>query len=137
MSLWDPEAAGNAANFLRLPDRDMLEIRNQPFDGAKAVWVPYADTGYCKATVLEEGSKPGTTKVLRAADTKEKEIKNELIEKQNPPKERFNKLKTSEEFSHRWIEIGIHIRNHRFYIPGVFNPCAYACPLQVDKFMRF
>ena len=35
MSLWDPEAAGNAAQYLRLPEKDMLEIRNQPFDGAK------------------------------------------------------------------------------------------------------
>ena len=28
MSLWDPEAAGNAACFLRLTDIQMLEIRN-------------------------------------------------------------------------------------------------------------
>ena len=26
----------------------MLEIRNAPFDGAKAVWVPNAETGYMK-----------------------------------------------------------------------------------------
>ena len=33
MSLWDPEAAGNAAVYLRLDDMKMLEIRNAPFDG--------------------------------------------------------------------------------------------------------
>ena len=33
MSLWDPEAAGNAAVFLRLSDMAMLEIRNAPFIG--------------------------------------------------------------------------------------------------------
>ena len=51
MSLWDPEAAGNAAVYLRLDPKLMLEIRNQPFEGTKAIWVPYADTGYCKAEV--------------------------------------------------------------------------------------
>ena len=79
MSLWDPEAAGNAANYLRLPDKEMLEIRNQPFEGGKAVWVPFADTGYCKAELIGDGEKPGTKKVLRAADRKEKDLKQELV----------------------------------------------------------
>ena len=35
MSLWDPEAAGNAAAYLRLDDMAMLEIRNMPFEGTK------------------------------------------------------------------------------------------------------
>ena len=52
MSLWDPEAAGNAAQFLRLDPKVMLEIRNQPFEGTKAVWIPYSDTGYTKAEVI-------------------------------------------------------------------------------------
>ena len=56
-------AAGNAAIFLRLDDMKMLEIRNAPFDGGKAVWVPNAETGYMKAEVLGEGDKPNTTKV--------------------------------------------------------------------------
>ena len=86
MSLWDPEAAGNAAQYLRLPDMTMMEIRSQPFDGAKAVWIPYAETGYTKAEVLGEGSKPGTKKVMRKCDMKEKDISDEKIEKQNPPK---------------------------------------------------
>ena len=41
----------------------MLEIRNRPFDGGKAVWVPNAETGYIKAEVIGEGDKAGTTKV--------------------------------------------------------------------------
>ena len=93
MSLWDPEAAGNAAQYLRLDPKVMLEIRNQPFEGTKAVWVPYADTGYTKAELLGDGSKPGTKKVLRKADMKEKEIKEEQIEKQNPPKYGKNEKK--------------------------------------------
>ena len=63
MSLWDPEAAGNAAVFLRLDDMKMLEIRNAPFEGAKAVWVPNSETGYIKAEVVGKGDKPNTTKV--------------------------------------------------------------------------
>ena len=63
MSLWDPEAAGNAAVYLRLDDIKMLEIRTMPFDGGKSVWVPNSETGYMKAEVLGEGDKAGTTKV--------------------------------------------------------------------------
>ena len=63
MSLWDPEAAGNAAIFLRLDDMKMLEIRNAPFEGGKAVWVPNSETGYIKGMITGEGEKPGTTKV--------------------------------------------------------------------------
>ena len=63
MSLWDPEAAGNAANYLRLDAKVMLEIRNQPFEGTKAIWVPYSETGYCKAELLGDGDKPGFKKV--------------------------------------------------------------------------
>ena len=63
MSLWDPEAAGNAAMYLRLDDMKMLEIRNRPFDGGKAVWVPNAETGYMKAEIIGDGEKANTTKV--------------------------------------------------------------------------
>ena len=63
MSLWDPEAAGNAAIFLRLDDMKMLEIRNAPFEGAKQVWVPNSETGYIKGMVQGDGDKPNTTKV--------------------------------------------------------------------------
>ncbi|CBY11835.1 unnamed protein product [Oikopleura dioica] len=86
MSEWDPEAAGNAAQWLRLPATTMLELRNQPFEGAKCVWVPYADTGYTKGLVSGPGDKPGTTKVRRLVDNKEKDFKDENVEKQNPPK---------------------------------------------------
>ena len=83
MSLWDPEAAGNAANYLRLPDREMLELRNQPFEGAKCIWVPYAETGYSKAELIGDGDKPGTKKVLRLADNKQKDVKNEQVNNNN------------------------------------------------------
>ena len=85
MSLWDPEAAGNAAVFLRLDDLKMLEIRNAPFVGANAVWVPNADTGYIKGEITGNGDKPNTSKVMRS-DMKEKTYPNDKIEKQNPPK---------------------------------------------------
>merc|ERR1711892_823242 len=85
MSLWDPEAAGNAAIFLRLDDMAMLEIRNAPYDGGKCVWVPCVESGYMKANLIGEGDKPGTSKVLRA-DGKEKTLSDDKINKQNPPK---------------------------------------------------
>jgi len=49
MALWDPEAAGNAAKFLRLSDFELLDIRNAPFEGKTAMWIPYPETGYTKA----------------------------------------------------------------------------------------
>ena len=64
MSLWDPEAAGNAAVYLRLDDMKMMEIRSAPFEGGKAVWVPNSETGYMKADLIGDGDKPGTSKVL-------------------------------------------------------------------------
>jgi len=117
MSLWDPEAAGNAANFLRLGDKYMMELRSQPFDGGKALWIPYAETGYCKAELIGEGSKPGTTKVMRKPDMKEKEIKNELIEKQNPPKyELLEDLANMTYLSEASVVYNLDERYHRFLI---------------------
>lgn len=85
MSLWDPEAAGNAAVFLRLDPLKMLEIRNAPFVGQNAVWVPNADTGYIKGEITGPGEKAGTSKVMRS-DMKEKTYSDDKIDKQNPPK---------------------------------------------------
>ena len=72
MSEWDPEAAGNAAIYLRLPDIQMLEIRNAPFTGGNQVWVPYADTGYTKAVIEDnqDGVPNGEIKVKRTVDMK-------------------------------------------------------------------
>ena len=66
MSLWDPEAAGNAAQYLRLPEIALCEIRNAPFIGANAVWVPNTETGYMKAEICPDqtGVKSGQTKVF-------------------------------------------------------------------------
>jgi hypothetical protein len=40
MVSWDPEAAGNAAIYLRMNQFDLLDIRNQPFSAKTACWVP-------------------------------------------------------------------------------------------------
>ena len=41
MSLYDPDAAGKSAQYLRLDPVQLMEIRSAPFDGKTAVWVPY------------------------------------------------------------------------------------------------
>ena len=48
MALYDPDAAGNAAPYLRLDPVVLMEVRSAPFDGKTAVWIPYAETGYTK-----------------------------------------------------------------------------------------
>jgi len=48
MAMWDPEAAGNAAKYLRLDDITLIDIRSAPFVGKESVWVPYTETGYTK-----------------------------------------------------------------------------------------
>merc|ERR1712131_409203 len=90
MALWDREACGNAADFLRLGDAELLTLRNTPFDGRKCIWVPSKDeeVSYAPATIIGEGSKPGTKKI--SYDGKEKDFKEELIEYQNPPKYYIN-----------------------------------------------
>ena len=74
MSLWDPEAAGSAALWLRLPQEEMMAIQTSEYPGRNAVWVPFAETGYTKGLVQGDGEKAGTKKVLRS-DGKEKEYK--------------------------------------------------------------
>ena len=74
MSLWDPEAAGSAALWLRLPMEEMMAIQTSEYPGRSAVWVPFAETGYTKGIVQGDGDKAGTKKVMRS-DGKEKEYK--------------------------------------------------------------
>ena len=74
MALYDPDAAGTAAPYLRLDSVTLMEIRSRSFDGKTAVWVPYSETGYTKGIVTGDGDKPGTKKVMRS-DNKEKEYK--------------------------------------------------------------
>ena len=74
MSLWDPEAAGSAALWLRLPMEEMMAIQTSEYPGRAAVWVPFAETGYTKGIVQGDGDKADTKKVMRS-DGKEKEYK--------------------------------------------------------------
>ena len=78
MSLWDPEAAGNAALWLRLPAEQMMEIQTGEYPGRTAVWVPFAETGYTKGIVTGDGEKAGMKKVMRS-DGKGKEYKVSFI----------------------------------------------------------
>ena len=50
MALYDPDAAGNAAPYLRLDPVLLMEVRSAPFEGKTAVWVPYSETGYTKVS---------------------------------------------------------------------------------------
>ena len=98
MALWDPEAAGNAAVYLRLDNMRLIDIRNAPFEGKTAVWVPYSETGYTKVDlsfrILYEyvfqgkklGEKDGKIEVERLVDGKVKQYKPDQVEPQNPPK---------------------------------------------------
>ena len=81
--MWDPEAAGNAAIYLRLDEIKMIEIRSAPFSAKTAVWVPDKEIGYIKGEKLDE--KDGKIEVKRA-DDKVKLYKPEDVEQQNPPK---------------------------------------------------
>jgi myosin heavy subunit len=83
MGLYDPDATGTAARYLRLPAEELIAIRSAKFEKG-SVWVPYSETAYCKAAKLEE--KDGKIKVKREPDGKEKEYKADDVEPQNPPK---------------------------------------------------
>ena len=101
MALWDPEAAGNAAIYLRLPDIDLIDIRNAPFEGKTAVWVPYSDTGYTKGKKI--GEKGEKIEVERLVDNKVKEFKKEQVEPQNPPKPGIGKI-SEVDFHQFWVD---------------------------------
>lgn len=87
MAMYDPEAAGNAAIYLRLPEEQLLSIRNAPFEGKDAVWVPNKEKGYIRGHLIGPGEKAGTKKVK--TETKEKEYPEDQVEPQNPPKVHF------------------------------------------------
>ena len=84
MALYDPDAAGNAAPYLRLDSVTLMEIKSAPFDGKTAVWVPYSETGYTKGQLV--GGNDKEKKVKRLVDGKTKTFKAEDVEPQNPPK---------------------------------------------------
>ena len=91
MALWDPEAAGNAAVYLRLDNLKLIDIRNAPFEGRTACWIPYAETGYTKGKKtgkeeVDEKTKVKKIEVERLVDGKMKMFKEEDVEPQNPPK---------------------------------------------------
>ena len=91
MALWDPEAAGNAAVYLRLDNLQLIDIRNAPFEGKTACWIPYAETGYTKGKrtgkeETDEKTKVKKVEVERLVDGKMKMFKEEDVEPQNPPK---------------------------------------------------
>ena len=91
MALWDPEAAGNAAVYLRLDNLKLIDIRNAPFEGRTACWIPYAETGYTKGKKTgkeetDEKTKVKKIEVERLVDGKMKMFKEEDVEPQNPPK---------------------------------------------------
>ena len=54
MALYDPDAAGNAAPYLRLDPVLLMEVRSAPFEGKTAVWVPYAETGYTRVSTRHQ-----------------------------------------------------------------------------------
>ena len=70
MALYDPDAAGNAAPYLRLDSVTLMEIKSAPFDGKTAVWVPYSETGYTKGK--KTGEAGGKVQVERLCDGKAK-----------------------------------------------------------------
>ena len=89
--MWDPEAAGNAAKYLRLSDIELLDVRSRPFEGKTSVWIPYADTGYTKAYKMGEKENPKKKgemgwEVKRLVDEKIKWFNKDQVEPQNPPK---------------------------------------------------
>ena len=84
MGLYDPDAAGKAAQYLRLPDAELIAIRNAKFDSKTSVWIPYTETAYTKGEKIKE--KGDKIEVKRLVDGKVKEFKKDDVEPQNPPK---------------------------------------------------
>ena len=84
MGMYDPEAAGKAAIYLRLPAEELITIRNAKFDSKTAVWIPYSETSYTKGHKM--GQKGDKIEVKRLVDGKVKEFKADQVDPQNPPK---------------------------------------------------
>ena len=70
MSLYDPDAVGNAAPYLRPDPVQLMEIRSAPYNAKTDVWVPYNETGYTKGELQSKDDKEA--KVKRLVDGKVK-----------------------------------------------------------------
>ena len=115
MALYDHEAAGNAGKFLRLPEQDLLTIRNATYPGKDAVWVPNKEKGYIKGMNLGPGEKPATRKVK--TDEKEKDYPEDAVEPQNPPKyELIEDMANMTYLSEATVIHNLHERYSRFLI---------------------
>ena len=115
MALYDHEAAGNAGKYLRLPETELLSIRNAPFEGKDAVWVPSKEHGYVKGTCLGPGEKPGTRKVK--TKDKEKDYHEDDVEPQNPSKyELIEDMANMTYLSEATVIHNLHERYKRFLI---------------------
>ena len=86
MAMWNPDEAGAAAQYLRLDEKVLLEMRSREFDGKKAVWVPSKEFGYVKAKVLDEKAAKDGCKKVEFEDGTTKDVKEELLDPQNPTK---------------------------------------------------
>ena len=82
MALYDHDQAGPAANYLRLPDLELLTVRTAEFAGRKAIWIPHKDDekSYVKGINLGEGKKPGTKSIEFEGTTKDYKVKFICIE---------------------------------------------------------
>ena len=115
MALYDHEAAGNAGKYLRLPETELLSIRNAPFEGKDAVWVPSKEHGYVKGICLGPGEKPGTRKVK--TKEKEKDYHEDDVEPQNPSKyELIEDMANMTYLSEATVINNLHERYKRFLI---------------------
>lgn len=70
MSLYDPDAVGNAAPYLRPDPVQLMEIRSAPYNAKTDVWIPYNETGYTKGELQSKDDKEA--KVKRLVDGKVK-----------------------------------------------------------------
>ena len=91
MALYDPDAAGTAAQYLRLPSEELLQVRNVPFTAKTAVWIPHSETAYTKGEIMgrkksKEAGKGDKIEVKRLCDGKIKKYSPDDVEPQNPPK---------------------------------------------------
>ena len=68
--MWNPDEAGAAAQYLRLDEKRLLEIRSSEFPGRSAVWVPSKEHGYAKGLVLDEKASKDGCKVVQIAGGK-------------------------------------------------------------------
>uniref|UniRef100_A0A8C5PP49 Myosin heavy chain n=1 Tax=Leptobrachium leishanense TaxID=445787 RepID=A0A8C5PP49_9ANUR len=82
-SLLDMSEFGEAADYLRKSDKELMKLQTIPFDGKKKGWIPDEKEAYIEVEIKESS---GGKVTVETKDKRVLSVKEDDIQQMNPPK---------------------------------------------------